>query len=36
DNASSHSFDLSRLKKGFYLLEIATEHRKIVKQFIKE
>ena len=36
DNASSHSFDISRLKKGFYLLEITTEHRKIVKQFIKE
>jgi len=36
DNASSHSFDISLLKKGFYLLEITTEHRKIVKQFIKE
>jgi hypothetical protein len=36
DNASSHSFDLSRLIKGFYLLEISTEHRKIVKPFIKE
>ena len=36
DNASSHSFDISRMKKGFYLLEIRTEHRKIVKQFIKE
>jgi hypothetical protein len=36
DNASSHSFDISLLKKGFYLLEITSEHRKIVIQFIKE
>ena len=36
DNASTHLFDISRLKKGFYLLEITAKHRKIVKQFIKE
>lgn len=36
EKASTHLFDVSRLKKGFYLLEITTEQRKVVKQFIKE